>query len=71
VWAYPWHQIPNPFAFAHDGDTPDDLARYLVRDPQTSAAVYGRINNRGVAQDVSAELCCWRTGGAARFVGCR
>ncbi len=52
VYAYPWHQLPNPFAFADDGETPDELARYLVRKPQDSAAVYRRINNRGIAQDV-------------------
>jgi putative restriction endonuclease len=52
VWAYPWHQLGNPFAFASTGETPDDLARHLVRKPQESAAVYGRISNRGIAQDV-------------------
>jgi putative restriction endonuclease len=52
VWAYPWYQLANPFAFAAGGDTPDELARHLVRKPQESAAIYGRINNRGVAQDV-------------------
>ena len=52
VWAYPWHQLRNPFAFAGDGETPDELARHLVRKPQESAVVWGRINNRGIAQDV-------------------
>lgn len=52
VWAYPWRQLTNPFAFASGGETPDELARHLVRKPQESAAVYGRINNRGIAQDV-------------------
>jgi putative restriction endonuclease len=52
VWAYPWQQLRNPFAFADTGETPDGLARHLVRKPHESAVVWGRINNRGIAQDV-------------------
>jgi putative restriction endonuclease len=42
----------EPIRFCVGGETPDELARHLVRKPQESAAVYGRINNRGIAQDV-------------------
>ena len=52
VWAYPWQLLPNPFAFAGDGETPDELAEQVVRNPQDSAVVWGCINNRGIAQDV-------------------
>ncbi len=52
VYAYPWDLLPNPFAFADTGDTPEELARQLVRKPRESATVYRRINNRGFAQTV-------------------
>jgi putative restriction endonuclease len=52
VYAYPRKQLPNPFAFADTGDTGEDLARHLVQKPHDSAVVYGRINNRGMAQTV-------------------
>jgi len=52
VFAYPWADEPNPFAFAGDGSTPEALAAHIVRKPQEASAVYGRIQNRGVAQIV-------------------
>jgi putative restriction endonuclease len=52
VYAYPWDQLPNPFAFSKTGETPEELARQLVRRPQESAVVYRLINNRGFVQAV-------------------
>ena len=52
VRAHPWHELPNPFGFAGSGVTLELLARRLVSSPGESAAVYGLIRNRGIAQDV-------------------
>ena len=52
VYGYPWHELPNPFGFAEAGTTLEQLAQRLVTKPEESAAVYGLIKNRGVAQDV-------------------
>ena len=52
VFAYPWADEPNPFSFAGDGSTPDGLAAQIVRKPEEAIAIYGRIQNRGVAQIV-------------------
>ena len=69
VWAYPWHQLPNPFAFALGGGTPDELAKQLVREPQESAAVWGRIKNRGIAQDVFRRALLLAYHGRCAFCG--
>jgi putative restriction endonuclease len=52
VYGYAWEQLPNPFAFASAGETLDELADHLVRAPHDSAAVYEKVRNRGIAQDV-------------------
>jgi putative restriction endonuclease len=52
VYGYPWRQLSNPFGFAESGATLQHLAQRLVTRPDESAAVYGRIRNRGIAQDV-------------------
>lgn len=42
VYAWPWDELPNPYAFAGDGATLDQLAQKLVSRPEESAAVYRR-----------------------------
>jgi hypothetical protein len=48
----PWHELPNPFGSAEAGTTLEQLAQRLVTKPEESAAVYGLIKNRRVAQEV-------------------
>jgi putative restriction endonuclease len=50
VYGYPWHELPNPFGFAESGTTLEQLAQRLLTKPDESAEVYGRIQNRGMAQ---------------------
>jgi putative restriction endonuclease len=52
VYGYPWHALPNPFAFASDGKTPEQWAEELLRRPDKSVEVYLRVRNRGIAQDI-------------------
>ena len=52
VFAYRWAEDSNPFAFAGDGSTPEELADHIIRKPHDAQAVYGRIQNRGVGQIV-------------------
>lgn len=49
---YPWKDRHNPFNFAKDGVTPEDLAQRLVSDPRESTQVYREIQDRGYAQVV-------------------
>jgi putative restriction endonuclease len=50
AYGYPWHELPNPFGFAESGTTLEQLAQRLLSKPEESTEVYGRIQNRGMAQ---------------------
>jgi putative restriction endonuclease len=50
VFAYPWLDLPNPFEFASQDATPEELARAIVVRPQEAAEVYQKVRNRGIAQ---------------------
>jgi putative restriction endonuclease len=53
VYAYPWHDVPNPFEFAmEDATDPERLARTIVVRPQDAADVYQTVKTRGIAQVV-------------------
>jgi putative restriction endonuclease len=52
VYAWSWQALTNPFGYADDGATLDQLAQKLVTTPEESEAVYRQVNNRGVAQDL-------------------
>jgi putative restriction endonuclease len=52
VYEYPWSLRLNPFAFAADGSTPEQLAGQLIDRPEDAAEIYGRIRDRGSAQRI-------------------
>jgi putative restriction endonuclease len=52
VTAYPWSTLENPFMYAADGTSEDDLAKTLVRDPASAAEVFARVKVRGMAQSI-------------------
>lgn len=52
VYAFPWNQLTNPFAFASNGATPEQLARRLVNQPAAATQIYDQIRTRGFAQVV-------------------
>ena len=52
VYAFPWSDLANPFAFAAQGATPEELAHRLVVTPEAATAVYRQVKNRGFAQVV-------------------
>ncbi len=52
VHEYPWLERPNPFGFAADGSTPEQLAGQLFDRPEDAAEIYGRIRDRGSAQRI-------------------
>ena len=52
VYSFPWSVLSNPFEFADDGSTPEDLAHRLVSNPDNAAEVYARVKNRGFGQVV-------------------
>lgn len=50
VFNYPWLTLPNPFQFAAQDSTPEELARVVVTRPQDAAEVYQKVRNRGITQ---------------------
>lgn len=69
VYAYPWREWPNPFAFASDGSTPEGLAERLVNKPEEAEAIYGRMQNRGMAQIMFRLALLDAYGGRCAFCG--
>lgn len=52
VTGYHWALRDNPFAYAADGETEEDLARQLARGSKSAAEIYALVKVRGVAQSV-------------------
>jgi len=52
VWGYAWQNRFNPFAFAADGSTPEDLSERLIAQPDEAENIYARVRDRGYAQVV-------------------
>ena len=69
VYSYSWNALPNPFAFASDGSTPEQLADELLRRPDQSRQIYLRVRNRGIAQDVFREALLRAYGRRCAFCG--
>lgn len=69
VFTYPWSETPNPFVFASDGSTPEELAAEIVEQPESAATVYARIQNRGVGQVVFRLALLAAYGGKCAFCG--
>jgi len=69
VYRYDWSQVLNPFDFAQDGTTPDDLIQKLLEEPEKSGEVYGIVKQRGVAQRLFREALLAAYDGCA-FCGC-
>ena len=47
---YDWDASPNPFAYAADGATVDELAERIQASPERAEEVYALVKVRGVAQ---------------------
>lgn len=52
VYAYNWAALRNPFSFASDGSTQQNLAERLVDAPEEAGEVYRRVMDRGLAQSM-------------------
>jgi putative restriction endonuclease len=50
VYGYNWDALENPFSYASDGSTADDLVEVLVSQPEKAGEVFSRVKVRGSAQ---------------------
>ena len=61
VYSFGWTELPNPFQFADDGDTLDELAHRLLTHPEDATEVYQQVKNRGSRKWSSVWRCSPRT----------
>ncbi len=52
VHSYNWNAIPNPFAFASDGTTYEEIVTELAGNPSSAADVMRLVKTRGIAQSL-------------------
>lgn len=50
VFQFNWNNLENPFQYAEDGSTEDQLVDELLLHPDTAGEVFSRVKARGVAQ---------------------
>jgi putative restriction endonuclease len=50
VYGWNWKGMENPFSYASDGSTQDDLVKQLVLYPQQADEIFARVKVRGTAQ---------------------
>ena len=50
VYSYNWSNLENPFSYALDGTTENEIVNSLLNHPEESSDIYGKIKVRGTAQ---------------------
>jgi putative restriction endonuclease len=69
VYTFDWNGIPNPFEFASDGATPEEIASALAKRTVTSKDVYAKVRVRGMGQIIFREMLLRVYGGRCAFSG--
>ncbi|PIE50522.1 MAG: hypothetical protein CSA38_02685 [Flavobacteriales bacterium] len=52
VYKYIWKSIPNPFTYAEDGTTKEQIVKKIINEPDNSKTIYTKIKVRGVVQTI-------------------
>lgn len=69
VYAFDWSGIPNPFEFASQGATPEEIASALTKRTISSEDVYAKVRVRGMGQLIFRETLLLVYGGRCAFSG--
>jgi putative restriction endonuclease len=69
VFNFDWASVPNPFAYALQGETQEKLAERLVVTPTATTDVYQLVKVRGIAQMIFRQALLKAYGGACAFCG--
>ena len=69
VFGFQWKTIPNPFQFASDGSSYDQLVSKLKNTPNQSQDVYAKVKVRGIAQQIFRSALREVYGDACAFCG--
>lgn len=65
--SYDWASEPNPFAYASDGTTDDELVNRLLTEPEKSGDVYAKVKVRGAQQVIFRQALLRAYGGRCAF----
>jgi putative restriction endonuclease len=69
VYTFDWSCLPNPFEFASDGATPEEIASALAKRTVTSKEVYSKVRVRGIGQVIFRETLLRVYGSRCAFSG--
>lgn len=69
VFTFNWRALPNPFTYALNGGTEEDLTARLLRAPERSEEVYRQVVDRGIAQRVFRTALLQAYGECCAFCG--
>ncbi len=69
VSRYNWHGLQNPFTYASDGSTEEELADVIVKHPSRARDVYAQVKVRGTAQSVFRKALLLIYGSRCAFCG--
>lgn len=69
VYGWNWKVIENPFGYASDGSSQDDLVDKLVLYPQKASEIFARIKVRGTAQVIFRKVLLRVYEGRCAFCG--
>ncbi len=69
VFGFDWLGVANPFGYAADGETEEDLAQQLVSQPASAKEVYQLVKVRGKVQAIFRLALLAAYDGACAFCG--
>jgi putative restriction endonuclease len=69
VHAFDWSSLPNPFEYAIDGPSYEELVNRVLEDPSNAADVYQLVKVRGVRQRIFRDALFEAYDGACAFCG--
>lgn len=69
VYGWNWKAMENPFDYASDGSSQDDLVDRLVKHPQEASEIFARVKVRGTAQVIFRKALLRVYEGSCAFCG--
>jgi putative restriction endonuclease len=69
VYDFPWRTLPNPFAFAADGTTPESIAKDIAENRKDADEKFAQVKVRGVAQQIFRNVMLKLYGGRCAISG--
>jgi putative restriction endonuclease len=69
VHAFSWDDLINPFEFAADGTTIEDLIKKILKNPTSASDVLATIKTRGMAQALFRKMLLQVYDGQCAFCG--